>query len=180
MAFLISLLDIFLTYSITENPITMNTNYAGFWQRFLALIIDSIIIGVVRTILVIPILAAVGLSFATEIQNFDVADDGNIFAMVAAFFAAAMAMAAISSIISLLYFSFMESSKYQATVGKLALGLTVTDMDGNRIDFGKALLRNIGKFVSAFILCIGYIMAAFTDKKQALHDMIASTLVVKK
>jgi uncharacterized RDD family membrane protein YckC len=180
VVFLISLLDIFLTYSITENPINMNTNYAGFWQRFLALIIDSIIIGVVRSILVIPILAAVGLSFATEIQNFDASDDGNIFAMVAAFFAAAMAMAAISSILSLLYFSFMESSKYQATVGKLALGLTVTDMDGNRIDFGKALLRNIGKFVSAFILCISYIMAAFTDKKQALHDMIASTLVVKK
>jgi uncharacterized RDD family membrane protein YckC len=74
----------------------------------------------------------------------------------------------------------MESSKYQASVGKLALGLILVDLDGNRIDFSKALLRNIGKIVSAFILGIGYLMAAFTDKKQALHDMIASTLVVKK
>ncbi len=93
---------------------------------------------------------------------------------------AAAALSAISTVISVLYFSFMESSKYQASVGKLALGLVVVDMDGNRIDFGKALLRNVGKFVSTVILFIGYIMAAFTDKKQTLHDMIANTLVVKK
>jgi uncharacterized RDD family membrane protein YckC len=158
----------------------MNTNYAGFWQRFLALIIDSILIGIIRSILVIPILAAVGLSFAGEIQDLETANSSDIIAMAAAFFAAAMATAAISSVISILYFSFMESSKYQASVGKLALGLIVTDMDGNRIDFGKALLRNFGKLVSGAILLIGYIMAGFTDKKQALHDMIASTLVLKK
>jgi uncharacterized RDD family membrane protein YckC len=158
----------------------MNTNYAGFWQRFLALIIDSILIGIIRSILVIPILAAVGLSFVSDFQNLDMADSSDIIAMVSAIFAAAMATAAISSVISILYFSFMESSKYQASVGKLALGLIVTDMDGNRIDFGKALLRNFGKLVSGAILLIGYIMAGFTDKKQALHDMIASTLVLKK
>jgi len=158
----------------------MNAKYAGFWQRFLALVIDSILIGVIRSILVVPILAAIGLSFVNDMQNLDASNTNDLIGMFAAFAAAAMAMTAISSIISLLYFSFMESSKYQASVGKLALGLIVTDMEGNRIDFGKALLRNIGKFVSAFILLIGYIMAAFTDKKQALHDMIASTLVLKK
>ena len=158
----------------------MNTNYAGFWQRFLALIIDSILIGVIRSILVIPILAAVGLSFVGDIQDLDTADSSDVIAMAAAFIGALMATAAISSVISILYFSFMESSKYQASVGKLALGLIVTDMEGNRIDFGKALLRNFGKLVSGAILLIGYIMAGFTDKKQALHDMIASTLVVKK
>lgn len=158
----------------------MNTNYAGFWQRFLALIIDSILIGVIRSILVIPILAAVGLSFVGDIQDLDTADSSDVIAMAAAFFGALMATAAISSVISILYFSFMESSKYQASVGKLALGLIVTDMEGNRIDFGKALLRNFGKLVSGAILMIGYIMDCFTDKKQALHDMIASTLVLKK
>ena len=158
----------------------MNTNYAGFWQRFLALVIDSILIGVIRSILVIPILAAAGLSFAGEIQDLETANSSDIIAMAAAFFAAAMATAAISSAISILYFSFMESSKYQASVGKLALGLIVIDMEGNRIDLGKALLRNFGKLVSGAILLIGYIMAGFTDKKQALHDMIASTLVLKK
>ncbi len=158
----------------------MNTNYAGFWQRFLALVIDSILIGVIRSILVIPILAAVGLSFVGDIQDLDTADSSDVIAMAAAFIGALMATAAISSVISILYFSFMESSKYQASVGKLALGLIVTDMEGNRIDFGKALLRNFGKLVSGAILLIGYIMAGFTDKKQALHDMIASTLVLKK
>jgi len=158
----------------------MNTNYAGFWQRFLALIIDSIIIGIARSIIVVPILAAIGLNFASEFQNSELVESGDIFKLVGTVIAAAAALSAISTVISVLYFSFMESSKYQASVGKLALGLIVTDTEGNRIDFGKALLRNVGKLVSAIILFIGYIMAAFTDKKQALHDMIASTLVVKK
>jgi len=158
----------------------MNTNYAGFWQRFLALIIDSIIIGIARSIIVVPILAAIGLNFASEFENSELIESGDIFKLLGTVIAAAAALSAISTVISVLYFSFMESSKYQASVGKLALGLIVTDMEGNRIDFGKALLRNIGKLVSAIILFIGYIMAAFTDKKQALHDMIASTLVIKK
>jgi uncharacterized RDD family membrane protein YckC len=74
----------------------------------------------------------------------------------------------------------MESSKYQATVGKLALGLIVTDMNGGKLDFVKALIRNVSKIVSTITLLIGYIIAAFTEKKQALHDIIAGTLVVKK
>jgi uncharacterized RDD family membrane protein YckC len=158
----------------------MNTSYANFWQRLLALIIDSILIGIVRSIVIVPILAAVGLSFASDIENFDTTDSGDVFAVVTAIAAAAMAMAAISAVISIIYFSLMESSKYQASVGKLALGLIVTDLEGNKIDFGKALLRNFGKLVSSAILFIGYIIAAFTDKKQALHDMIAGTLVLKK
>jgi len=60
------------------------------------------------------------------------------------------------------------------------LGLKVTDMNGEKLDFSKSLIRNLGKIISGIILYIGYIMAGFTEKKQALHDMIASTLVVKK
>lgn len=82
--------------------------------------------------------------------------------------------------IQVLYSTFMESSKFQATVGKLALGLIVTDLSGTKLDFSKALVRNLCKIISNFTLFIGYIMAGFTEKKQALHDMIASTLVVKK
>jgi uncharacterized RDD family membrane protein YckC len=74
----------------------------------------------------------------------------------------------------------MESSSKQATVGKMVLGIKVTDLDGNKLDFVKALVRNLCKIISSLIMCIGYIMAGFTEKKQALHDMIASTLVVKK
>jgi uncharacterized RDD family membrane protein YckC len=158
----------------------MNTNYAGFWKRFLALIVDAIIISIVRTLLVLPVLALVGLSFVSDFQDKELLETGDIFRMVTAIVAAGMALAAISTVISVLYFTLMESSKYQASLGKLALGLVVVDLEGNRLDFGKALLRNIGKLVSTFIFFIGYIMAAFTDKKQALHDLIASTLVIKK
>ena len=67
------------------------------------------------------------------------------------------------------------------TVGKMALGIQVTDLEGNRISFGKALSgRNLAKIISALIFYTVSIMAAFTAKKQALHDMIAGTLVVKK
>ncbi len=111
----------------------MNTNYAGFWMRFVAIIIDGIIIGIIRAFLVVPILATIGIT-----------------------------------------------SKYQATVGKLALGLIVTDMNGAKLDFSKSLVRNLGKILSNFIFLIGYIMAAFTEKKQSLHDIIAGTLVVQK
>jgi uncharacterized RDD family membrane protein YckC len=66
-----------------------------------------------------------------------------------------------------------------ATVGKMALSLKVTDMEGQRITFGRATGRYFGKWLSAVILLIGFIMAAFTAKKQALHDILASTLVLR-
>jgi uncharacterized RDD family membrane protein YckC len=74
----------------------------------------------------------------------------------------------------------MESSKNQGTLGKMALGLRVTDMDGRRISFGRATGRYFAKWLSTITLLIGYIMAAFTPKKQAMHDMIAGTLVLAR
>jgi uncharacterized RDD family membrane protein YckC len=79
-----------------------------------------------------------------------------------------------------LYYSYMESSKYQATIGKLALGMKVTDVRQQPIDFSKALLRNLSKYLSQLILCIGYLMIIFDDRKQGLHDKIADTLVVNQ
>src|SRR6185503_12528829 len=77
-----------------------------------------------------------------------------------------------------LYQTLMESSKLQATLGKMALGLRVTDLDGNRISWGRANARYFASILSMMTLYIGYIMAAFTQKKQALHDMVAGTLVL--
>ena len=82
-------------------------------------------------------------------------------------------------VVGWLYYAFMESSAKQATLGKLAMGIRVTDMDNKRLDFGRATGRFFGKFVSMLTLCIGFIMAAFTDRKQALHDQIAKTLVLR-
>lgn len=82
-------------------------------------------------------------------------------------------------IIAWIYFAGMESSDKQATFGKQLLQLKVTDLKGERISFGKATARYFSKFISSLILLIGYIMVAFTEKKQGLHDMMAGTLVWK-
>jgi uncharacterized RDD family membrane protein YckC len=80
-----------------------------------------------------------------------------------------------------LYFAWMESSETQGTLGKMALALIVTDMQGNRISFGRASGRFFAKIITGMVpLAIGYIMAGFTEKKQALHDIIASCLVMRK
>lgn len=156
------------------------TNYASFGRRFVAVIIDSIVVYVVQTFVFVPILGIVGINLAPQIQNVGYMSQEEAAGMFGQIMAAAGALYLVSFLIVLLYYSFMESSKYQATVGKMAMGIKVTDVNGAKISFGKAILRTIGKYISGMILLIGYIMAAFTEKKQALHDMIASTLVVKK
>jgi uncharacterized RDD family membrane protein YckC len=85
----------------------------------------------------------------------------------------------LSTVAQWLYFALLESSSKQATVGKMALGIRVTDLDGRRITFGRATGRHFGKILSGLILGIGFLMAAFTERKQALHDMLAGTLVVR-
>jgi uncharacterized RDD family membrane protein YckC len=85
----------------------------------------------------------------------------------------------VNTVIGWLYYAGLESSGRQATLGKMALGLAVTDVAGNRISFLRATGRYFAKILSALILLIGFIMVAFTEKKQGLHDMIAGTLVVK-
>lgn len=159
-----------------------DSKYAGFWLRFVAYIIDYIILYVISAFVIIPILGAVGLSVGATTNGFDFSTmtEGDIMAMATTIAGAIFAGGMITMVINILYYTLMEASKYQGTVGKIALGLKVTDTGGKKLDFVKALIRQLGKIVSGIILMIGYIMAGFTDKKQALHDMIAGTLVVKK
>ena len=128
------------------------SNYAGFFLRFVAALIDGFIIFGVNII----------LGFAL----------GPIGAV--------LLVQPLSVLIGWLYFGLMESSKLQGTIGKRALGIKVTDLHGQPIGFGRATGRHFAKFISAFICLIGYIMAAFTQRKQALHDQIAGCLVVRK
>jgi uncharacterized RDD family membrane protein YckC len=79
-----------------------------------------------------------------------------------------------------LYEALMLSSSWQATLGKRALGMVVTDLQGERLSFGRATGRHFAKWISYLVLGIGYIMAAFTAKKQGLHDLVAGTLVVNE
>lgn len=154
-------------------------NYAGFWKRFVAIIIDGIILGILNWLIIAPILAAIGISSGFSISdlasgNFD---PEQLAGMLSAMFGIGWV---ISTALNIFYHSLFEASKFQGSIGKIALGMKVTDLSGNKIDLMKALIRNVCKIISGAIIAIGYIMAGFTDKKQALHDMIASTLVVNK
>lgn len=143
-------------------------NYAGFWIRVGAYLIDSIILVIAQT--------AIFAVFGVSMIGADALDPaaGDAFANTGAGIAYL-----ITTVGGILYFALMESSAKQATVGKMALGLIVVDVDGNRISFLRAFGRYFAKILSGLILFIGYIMVGFTERKQGLHDMICSTLVLK-
>lgn len=84
----------------------------------------------------------------------------------------------INLVIGWLYYTLQESGATQATIGKKAVGIKVTDMNGERISFGTANGRYFGKILSSLILLIGYFMMLGDDKRQTLHDRLAGTLVV--
>ncbi len=147
--------------------------FAGFWRRCVAVFIDGII------------LAAAGANIG-GIFGFT---DGAYWGAVDGFkfigdFNMSMGNVNMRNIISLLiiwvYYASMESSPLQATLGKMVIGIKVTDLNFGRITFARATGRHFGKIVSSVTLFIGFIMAGFTEKKQALHDKIAGCLVVKK
>ena len=139
--------------------------YAGFWWRFLAYIIDALI----SACIFFPLGAILGVAIVAS------GEDPSSAPMLAARFGLNL----FSLIVTWLYYAFCESSSWQGTIGKKVLGLTVTDLNGNRISFGNATGRHFGKILSGLILGIGFIMIAFTERKQGLHDLLASTLVLK-
>ena len=154
-------------------PVPMT--YAGFWKRFLAYIIDSIIISIASLIIIVPIVIMFGVGALTHDEIGEEAAAGFLIAFLGAY----LMLILVAMIGQWLYFALMESKK-GATIGKMALGITVTDMSGNPITFGKATGRYFGKILSSLILGVGYIMAGFTQQKQALHDILSGCLVINK
>ena len=143
----------------------VRVGYGGFWIRVVAAIIDAIILRVV----VAPVsMIFGGLGMAGMMSGFPhrgLALLGGGVTFILLLFG------------SWLYEAFMESSSYQATLGKMIFGMKVTDLNGNRISFGRATGRHFAKWLSGMILGIGYIMVGFTERKQGLHDLLAGTLV---
>lgn len=144
-------------------------SYAGFWKRFIAAFIDNLVLFVANlgVQFVAGALMGVGSPIAPNPQS-------------PAYTGFACATGIIQLVMYWLYFALQESGSKQATLGKLAMNIIVTDEEGNRISFARATGRYFSKILSGLILLIGYIMAAFTAKKQALHDIIAKTLVIDK
>lgn len=139
---------------------------AGFWIRFAAIIVDSVVL--------FAMYMAVAFMWAAMFGADQVVSEGREGDELS------LGLTFIFVLMSFGYYAALESSAWQGTLGKRAFGLVVGDEHGNRLSFGRALGRTLAKIVSGFILYIGYIMAAFTDRKQALHDMIATTYVTRR
>ena len=138
--------------------------YAGFWVRAVALIVDTIILGPLAWIFYLITFAILSANIAS----------GAYSALLIEYFLVLI----LSFACYCIYFAAFESSKWQATPGKRLLSLKVTDLYGGKISFLRACGRYLGKIVSGLFFCIGYIMAGVTEKKQAFHDVLASTLVL--
>ncbi len=146
--------------------------YAGFWLRLAAFIIDYFVVGTILGILMVIIGLAMGLS--AGIFN-DMEDPGNQIVMIIL----ASILGTAATAVSWLYYALMESGRNQGTLGKVLINLKVTDLKGERISFSKATGRYFGKLLSSLFI-LGYIMIGFTSKKQGLHDLLSECLVVKK
>jgi uncharacterized RDD family membrane protein YckC len=152
--------------------------YAGFWLRFVAALIDGIILG-------IPFGAVFFMLFASALPTLMHQPDP--MTVVLTFMPRILALGLIYLAGSWLYWALMESSVHQATLGKMALGLYVTDLAGNRAMFGKTSGRffagrglSVVPYMGGLYFLISCITAGLSEKKQALHDMIASCLVLRK
>ncbi len=147
--------------------------YAGFLRRWAAVFLDAFIIGLVAQIGA----AIAGAVFAFSLFGGMDTTGGVATAGMVAFY---LVFYLIYFVLAGLYYALMESSSNQATVGKLALGIKVTDLEGRRLSFAHALGRWCSAALSYLTLFIGFLMAGYTDRKRALHDFVAGTLVVDK
>jgi len=137
--------------------------YAGFWKRFAASLVDTFITAIIAGIAGF----IVGIAIASSNPYVDEEVLG-IFGNI------------VGLLVGWIYFAAFESSIRQGTLGKIALGIVVTDLKGKRISFAKASGRHFGKIISALLIGIGFLMVAFTEKKQGLHDMMSGCLIKNK
>lgn len=139
-------------------PASPTLGYGGFFARWIALIIDGFLVN------------ALGGAIASQLESARSARLVGPFTLTSG---------TVVFLIGVAYAAAMISSHYQATLGKMVMGLKVTDAQGKRLTPGPAVIRELSKFLSGLLLGIGYIIAAFNDRSQALHDMIAGTIVVR-
>lgn len=154
------------------------SDYAGFWKRVGAYILDGLVLWLPNLLLG----SLFGANQAAEAYLQAKLAAGNdpqlaLQALETYFHAMGPALLA-QTVLGWLYFALCESSAWQATPGKRVLGLRVTDLEGRRLGFARATGRYFGKLLSAFFLCIGFLMVAWTQRKQGLHDLLAQTLVL--
>ncbi len=144
--------------------------YAGFWIRFVAVVIDSIILTIIAFIVNLPLRLIIGLG------AIDVANTGSV-AGLGAVFAATGVLILINTAISVAYHAYFWSTR-GATPGKMALGLKIIRADGGSLSVGLAIGRYLAYILDFFTIYIGFIIAGFDSEKRALHDRICDTRVI--
>ena len=147
--------------------------YAGFWKRFAALMIDALVVTVAYYVVLIAAVIVFGVGMSGLFSGNSPASPGTIAVLM-------MLIYLSFPVLSGLYYVGMESSSTQATLGKMAVGIKVADDAGRRLGRGKAFGRWASHLLCYLTLYVGYVMAAFTDRKRGLHDMVAGTLVVDR
>ncbi|HEY8513038.1 MAG TPA: RDD family protein [Cyclobacteriaceae bacterium] len=152
----------------------MSDDYAGFWLRVVAFVIDSIVLSVLYLLIIIPLYDTLIPPAAFDP---DISDQGPTFLQTVL---SPDVSTLVLIVVAILYYGVMEASRHQASLGKLALELKVTDAEGGRLSLSKSILRNASKILSTALLLLGYVAAAFTRRKQALHDVIAGAMVLKR
>lgn len=152
-----------------QNPVSFRepraadtVSYAGFWRRVAALLVDRLLLGLLNLALCICYLLLAGVDW----------EGGQIRSLY-------LASAVFGFLLKWLYFTLMESSSLQATLGKMFIGIRVTDEQDRRISLARANGRYWAKILSVLTFGVGFLMAGFTRRKQALHDLVARTLVVR-
>ena len=154
--------------------------YAGLGRRFIAFIVDIILILLTGGVVIAFFSLTNGLKYAyfmtvSGVNYRELTEAGTLDAALGPVIAA---FGMLLIVVPWLYFAGFESSRSQATPGKVLMGLRVTDMDGNKPTFARTTLRFFGKFISTLIIFIGFLMIGFTQKHQGLHDKIAGTVVL--
>ncbi len=163
--------------SYTVAPAPRVVTYAGFWLRAVAYVVDLLIVTLVSMPALIILTPFAGTAWEqysklTVQQMYDLQNPA-----VRPFMAIVLPIVLFCG---WLYYALCESSSWQATPGKRLLGLRVCDMEGRRITFTRASGRFLGRILTGLVpFGVGYLMAGFTARKQALHDLIASCLVLR-
>lgn len=144
-------------------------HFGGFWLRFAASIIDSVVVSIAYYAVYIPVMLGLGAPLRPQPGD---------NASVARFFGLTLAMAVFSIVLQAGYEIWMVG-RFRATVGKMACRLQVVQPDGGRVSYARAAGRHFAKYISSFTLGIGYLLAGFDREKRALHDMICDTRVIR-
>jgi len=148
-------------------PYSRTFRYVGFWARFGAWFIDVVILNLGGLVWGSILGLIVGVLMAGQPKD-EIMMTARALAII------------LGLLIAWLYFSLMESSKYQATLGKQVIGAIVVSTDGGRLSFGQAAGRWFGKIVSGFAFGLGFIWIGISKTKQGFHDTLAHTYVIYK